>query len=135
MSNPPEPSSSSRAWTLTRTSSPNSTGPVVRGYETHGSPSTSIRSSPSRRSTTAVTVPRRRLSGIRLARDVDEREGHVDHSLEIRGGDVLVGRVDLGHPVREVHASEAALVEDVGVCRAAAELEGRLVPRALETQA
>ena len=45
-SNPPEPSPSSRAWTLTSTSSPSSTGPVSRGYATHGSPSTSIRARP-----------------------------------------------------------------------------------------
>ena len=83
-SNPPEPSPSSRACTFTSTSSPTSIGPVNRGYATHDSPSTSIRASPSSSSTIAVTVPRRRLSGIRLARHVHERERDVDHPLEVR---------------------------------------------------
>ena len=34
----------------------------------------------------------------------DQRERHLDHRLEVGDGDVLVRRVDLGHPVREVHA-------------------------------
>ena len=50
---------------------------------------------------------------------VHERERDVDHRLEIGDRDVLVGRVDLGHPVREVDALEAALVEDVRVGGAA----------------
>ncbi len=45
-SKPPEPSPSSRACMLTSTSSPSATGPVRRGYATHGSPSTSRRTRP-----------------------------------------------------------------------------------------
>ena len=42
-----------------------------------------------------------------LARDVDQREGHVDHALEVVDRDVLVRRVDVRHPVREVDAGQA----------------------------
>src|SRR5215212_2617847 len=108
-SKPPDPSPSARACTLTTTSSPTSTSPVVRGYATHGEPSTSSRTRSPRCSVTAVTCPRLSESGI------EERERHVDHRFEIGDRDVLVRRVDLGHPVREVDALEAALVEDVGV--------------------
>ena len=38
------------------------------------------------------------------ARGVDERERHLDHRFEVGHRDVLVRRVDLGHPVREVDA-------------------------------
>src|SRR5512132_2512093 len=102
MSKPPEPSPSFLAWTFTSTSSPTPTGPVSRGYAIQASPSTSIRASPSSSSTTAVTVPRRRLSGIRLAGHVYKGERDVDHPLEVGHGDVLVGRVDVGHAVGEV---------------------------------
>ena len=54
-----------------------------------------------------------------LACDLDERERHLDHPFEVGHGDVLVGRVDLHHPVREVHALQATRVEHVRV-RAAA---------------
>src|SRR5215212_1248329 len=114
-SKPPDPSPSARACTLTTTSSPTSTSPVVRGYATHGEPSTSSRTRSPSRSVTAVTRPRLSESGI------EQRERHVDHRLEIGDCDVLVRRVDLGHPVREVHALEAALVEDVRVGRATRE--------------
>src|SRR5215207_9289079 len=90
----------------------------------HGVPSTSIRVSPSSRSTIAVTEPRRSLSGI--PRGVEEREGHADHPLEIVDRDLLVRRVDVRHPVCEVHTLQATLVEDVRVRRAAGERERRL---------
>src|SRR5205085_3376009 len=114
MSKPPEPSASSRAWTFTRTSSPSATGPVSRGYATHGAPSTSRRASPSCRSTTAVTRPRRRLS-IGFARNVDECKRHVHHAFEILDSDALVWRVDVLHPVREVQTAQSTFVEDVRV--------------------
>ena len=47
---------------------------------------------------------RRREDGQTAASHVDERERHLDHALEVGDGDVLVGRVDLHHPVREVDA-------------------------------
>src|SRR6185437_12850175 len=118
-SKPPEPSSSSRAWTLTTTSSPTAIAPVSSGYATQAFPSTSQRTRPSCSSAIAVTVPRRRLRVI--ARDLNKRECHVDHPLEVRDRDPLVRRVDVGHPVGEVHALEASLVEDVRVGTAAAE--------------
>ena len=43
---------------------------------------------------------------------------------------MLVRRVDLGHPVREVDACQAPLVEDVRVCSAAGQRERRPVTRA-----
>src|SRR5690242_9188382 len=98
MSKPPEPSSSSRAWTLTSTSSPSATGPVNDGYATHATPSTSRRTSASTRSRTAETRPRLRLSGI--GRGVDERKRHLDHLVQVGDGDPLVGGVDVRHPVR-----------------------------------
>src|SRR6266542_6367503 len=113
MSKPPDPSPSSRAWTLTTTSSPSSTGPVSRGYAMHGTPSTSKRTSSGIRSTTALTQPRRRLSAI--ARGVDQAERDLDHRLQIVDGDPLGRRVDVDHAVREVDALEAAFVEDVRV--------------------
>src|SRR5438034_3428226 len=134
-SKPPEPSPRSRACTFTSTSSPNSTGPVRPGYATHASPSTSIRASPSTSSTIAVTVPRRRLSGIRLAGHVHERERDVDHPLQVLYRDVLVGRVDVGHAVREVDAGEPTLVEDVRVRPSAAQRERRLESGPLEPHA
>src|SRR5437763_9420959 len=94
-----------------------------------GSPSTSSRTSPSCRSTSAVTAPRRRLRGTRL---LEERERDVDHPLQVGDGDVLVRSVDLGHPVREVQAGEPARVEDVRVRAAARERVRGLVTRALE---
>src|SRR6266498_3858313 len=42
-----------------------------------------------------------------------ERERDVDHPLEVRDRDPLVGRVDVRHPVREVQTLQASLVEDV----------------------
>ncbi len=48
-------------------------------------------------------MPRLSESGIA------ERERHLDHRLEVGDGDVLVGGVDLRHPVREVEAAAAAL--------------------------
>src|SRR5919109_4405004 len=82
----------------------------------HGTPSTSIRASPSCRSSTAVTAPRRRLSGTRL---LEQGQGDVDHALQVGDGDVLLRCVDLGHAVREVEAGEPADVEDVRVGAAA----------------
>src|SRR5947199_9905657 len=102
MSKPPEPSSSSRAWTFTSTSSSSSTGPVSEGYATHAAPSTSSRINASWRSLIAETRPRRRLSGI--ARGLDERQRHLDHRVQVGDGDPLVGRMDVGHPVRDVYA-------------------------------
>src|ERR687888_1281032 len=93
-------------------------------------PSTSIRTSPSYRSTTAETRPR--LSVRAIAGAVDERERHLDHAVEVLDRDPLVGRVDVLHPVREVEALQAALVEDVCVRRTAAEPVARGVPGALE---
>src|SRR5258708_1327537 len=58
----------------------------------------------------------------------EERECDLDHRLDVRDGDVLVRRVDLGHPVRQVDALEAALVEDVRVGGAAREGVVRLDP-------
>ena len=66
------------------------------------------------------------------ARRVDERERHVDHRVEVLDGDALVGRVDVGHPVREIHAAPAALVEDVRVGGAARQRVRRRVAAALE---
>src|SRR5438067_5121711 len=131
MSKPPEPSASARAWTFTRTSSPSATGPVSRGYATHGSPSTSIRAKPSCRSTTAVTRPRRRLS-IQRARDVHEPERDIDHPLEVVDGDPLIRSVDVLHAVREVETAQAALVEDVRVRCASAEAVTRRKAAPLE---
>src|SRR5690348_3229611 len=128
-SNPPEPSSSARASTFTRTSSPSATGPVRRGYATHGTPSTSTRASPSARETTAVMRPRLTLS---IARDVEKSERHFDHALEILDGDALVRRVNVLHAVREVEARKPAFVEDVCVGRAPAERIARGVTGLLE---
>ena len=50
---------------------------------------------------------------------VDQRQRDVDHPLEVGDGDPLGRRVDVDHPVREVDAREAALVEHVGVSGAA----------------
>src|SRR5438094_7376758 len=124
MSKPPDPRPSSWACVFTITSSPSATGPVNRGYATHATPSTSSRTSPSCRSSTAVTTPRLSESGI------DQRQRYVDHRLEVRDGDPLVGRMDVHHPVREVQALQAALVEDVRVGGAAAQSVTRLVPAA-----
>src|SRR5207244_10188025 len=124
---PPEPSSSSRACTFTITSSPSATGPVSRGYAMHAVPSTSSRTRPSCRSSTAVTVPRLSESGI------DQRQRHVDHRLEVRDGDSLVGRVNVRHPVREVQALQPAFIEHVRVRGAAAQSVARLVPAARES--
>src|SRR5262249_33165444 len=128
-SNPPEPSPSSRACTFTTTSSPSATGPVSPGYATHGTPSTSHRTRPSCRSTIALTAPRRRLRGMRY---LDERQRDVHHPLEILDGDSLVRGVDVDHPVREVEALQAALVEDVRVGPAAAQPVAGLVAASLE---
>ena len=68
-------------------------------------PSTSSRISPGRRSVIAETAPRLRLIGI--SGGVDQRQGHLDHRLEVVDGDVLVGGVDLHHPVPQVQAREA----------------------------
>src|SRR5215212_1781869 len=125
-SKPPDPSPSARACTLTTTSSPTSTSPVVRGYATHGDPSTSRRTRSSSRSVTAVTRPRLSESGI------EERQRHVDHRLEVGDGDVLGRRVDLGHSVREVDALEAALVEDVRIGCAAGQRVRDVEPGAAE---
>ena len=67
-----------------------------------------------------------------LARDVDEGERHLDHSLEVVHRDVLVGRVDVGHPVREVDAGRPACVEDVRVGRTTGEPEVGPVPNTRE---
>src|SRR5919198_6681462 len=115
-SKPPEPSPSAPACTFTITSSPSATAPVKRGYAMQGRPFTSSRTSPSSRSLTAVTTPRRRLS---TAGEVDQLERDGDHALEVGDSDPLVGRVHVGHPVGEVDARQAAGVEDVGI-RAAA---------------
>ena len=40
---------------------------------------------------------------------IDERERDVDHRVEVGDRDVLVGGVDLRHPVREVEARQPAL--------------------------
>src|SRR6266487_568936 len=129
-SKPPEPRPSSRPWTLTTTSSPSATEPVSAGKATHASPSTSQRTRPSCSSAIAVTVPRRRLSAI--ARDLHERERDVNHPLEVGDRDPLVGRVDVRHPVREVEALQAALIEDIRIGAAAAEPVGRLKARPLQ---
>src|SRR4029079_19249982 len=99
-------------------------GPLSGGYAMPGAPSTSIRASPSSRSTIAVTEPRRSLSGI--ARRVDERKSDVDHSLEVVDGDLLVRGVDVRHPVGEIHALQPTLVEDVRVGRAPRQRKARL---------
>src|SRR5919109_4869664 len=119
-SKPPEPRPSSSAWTFTMTSSPSATGPVKRGYAMHARPSTSRRTRPSFRSPMLVTVPRRRLS---TACGLDELERHSEHPVQVVHRDLLVGCVDVSHPVGEVHAGEAALVEDVRV-RPAADFHG-----------
>src|SRR6266545_2948310 len=84
----------------------------------HGTPSTSIRASPSARETTAVMCPRLSVS---IASDVDQRERDLDHALEIVDRDAFVGRVDVLHPVRKVEAGKAALVEDVRIGGSAAQ--------------
>src|SRR5438270_7457867 len=124
MSKPPELSASARAWMFTITSSPSATGPVSRGYATHGAPSTSIRTSPSARDTTAVTRPRLSVS---IAGDVDQLERDLDHPLEILDRDALVRRVDVLHPVRQVETGEPPLVEDVRVRGAAAQPVARRI--------
>src|SRR4029079_12003065 len=129
-SKPPDPSPSSRACVFTITSSPSSTGPVSRRYATQGRPSTSTRESPSTLSTTEVTHPGLSVS---ISSDVDEGERHLDHALEVLDGDPLVGGVDVLHPVREIEAGEAALVEDIRIGRAAAQRERRRVPAPLES--
>ena len=63
---------------------------------------------------------------------VEQREGHIDHGLQVGDGDVLVGRVDVRHPVRQVDALEAAIVEDVGVGGASRELVRDGMAAALE---
>src|SRR5207244_12363684 len=68
----------------------------------------------------------------RVARDFHECEGDVDHALETRDRDPLVGRVDVGHPVGEVQTAETALVEYVRIGGAAGEAVARLVIGALE---
>src|SRR5919109_253150 len=108
MSKPPEPRPSSRAWTFTTTSSPTSTGPVRRGY--------------ARR----VARPSRRVFDVRGLRNLDKSERDVDHPLEVGDCDVLVRRMDCGHPVGEVHAGPAAFVEHVRVGAPAAQSEPRL---------
>src|SRR6187551_2282459 len=113
---PPDPSPSSTAWTFTSTSSPSATGPVTPGYATQGRPSTSSRTSPSWRSVTPVTEPRRRLS---TAGGLDELERDVEHRLEVGNGDVLGRGVHQHHPVGEVHARNATRVEHVRVGSAA----------------
>src|SRR5438093_13363354 len=126
MSKPPLPSPSSRAWTFTRTSSPTSTAPVKPEYAIQGTPSTSSRTSPSCCSTTAVTFPRLSESGI------DQRERHVDHRLEIRDGDPLVGRLNVHHPVREIEALQPPLVEDCRIGGAAAKAVANLLSGATQ---
>src|SRR3989337_1456567 len=93
-------------------------------------PSTSSLTSPSRRSTIAETVPRLRLSCI--SGGIDQSQRHIDHGLDVVDGDVLVGRVDLGHPVREMEAREAARLEDVRVRAAAGQGGHELVAAARE---
>src|SRR5207248_9788114 len=89
--------------------------------------------SPARSSWIAVTRARLRLSGIAgLPGDLAPGQRHINHRLEIRDCDALVRRVDVGHPVREVHTLQAALVEDVRVRAAAGEDVARRPPRALE---
>src|SRR5918999_4471160 len=86
----------------------------------HGRPSTSRRTSPSSRCITAVTVPRRRLSIVRMDAELDELERDTDHALQVGDRNMLVRRVHLLHPVREVDAREAPGVEHVRVGAAAA---------------
>src|SRR6266568_8610047 len=88
-----------------------------------------MRASPSTRDTTAVTRPRLSVS---ISGDIDERERHLDHALEVVDGDAFVRGVDVLHPVREVQAGEAALVEHVGIGGSAAEAVTRREPGALE---
>jgi hypothetical protein len=57
-SNPPDPSASSLAWTLTDDVVADLDRPRQCGYATHGAPSTSSRTSPSCSSRIAVTRPR-----------------------------------------------------------------------------
>src|SRR3989337_1695577 len=130
MSKPPEPSARTRACSFTSTSSPTSTSPVSRGYATQAMPSTSSRTRPGTCSSTAETTPRLRLIGI--LGGVDQGERDVDHRVEVGDGDVLVGCVDLPHPVREVEARDPAGVEDVRVGAAAGQGRHELVAAALE---
>src|SRR4051794_15206974 len=95
-----------------------------------GRPSTSSRTSPSWRSVTAVTEPRRRLS---IPCRVDELEGDIEHRLEVGNGDVLGRGVDLHHPVGEVDTGNAARVEDVRVGPAADVDRTRLESGALDS--
>src|SRR5437588_1128271 len=83
---------------------------------------------------TAAEHGRRSLAFRRLdlPRRVHERQRHLDHVLEVRAGDRLVRRVDARHPVREVHAGKAMLVEDVRVRGAAAQRVARREPAPLE---
>src|SRR6478672_1775793 len=129
MSKPPVPSSSSRARVLTITSSPSATGPVSRGYATHGRPSTSSRDRPSTRSTTAVIRPRLSVS---ISSGIDQRKRYFHHPLEVCHGDALVGRVNVLHAVRQVETRQSPLVEDVRVGCAAAEPVRRLVAALFE---
>ena len=118
-SKPPEPSPSSRACTLTSTSSPSATGPVSRGYATHGTPSTSSRTSPSCRSTIAVTRPRLSVSIARRRR----RSASVTSTIASRSATAMrsSGVWMSAIPLARLTHCEAALVEDVRVGAAAAE--------------
>src|SRR5205823_10880712 len=72
--------------------------------------------SPQRSSVTASSRPCQTVSAASgCTRTLDERDGDVDHRLEVGDRDPLVGGVDVGHPVGEVHAAETALVERVRV--------------------
>ena len=41
-----------------------------------------------------------------LSGGIDQRQRHVDHRVQIVDGDVLLGGVDLRHPVREIEAGQ-----------------------------
>src|ERR671919_2761098 len=110
----------------------------------HGRPSTSRRTRPSFRSPMPVTVPRRRLS---TPGGLDELEGHPQHGVQVGDGDLLLGRVDVLHAVREVDARQTTGVEDVRVgtpahfdglrreARAFQSLEGKAYRRVVATEA
>ena len=96
----------------------------------HAIPSTSSRTSP----VAALGSPRRRPApkAERHPRRIDQRQRHLDHRVEVGDGDVLVGGVDLHHPVRQVQAGQPLRVEDVRVGAAAGQRRHELVAAALE---
>src|SRR5260221_7972784 len=56
---------------------------------------------------TPILMPREKLATSGSG-GVDQGQRHLDHPLQVGDGDPLVRRVDVDHPVREVHPLETA---------------------------